>query len=108
MGRRSQQIVHVLGTVDVEDSPSPARKAATTLRVSYRADATGPAGFRCFTKKRVISTADRNRFGVLRQPWPSSGKRTYSTGTERFFRVSTTCSASVTGPIVSLAPWRTR
>ena len=42
-----------------------------------------------FTNQRVISTVERMRFGTLRQPCPSSGKRTYSTGIPRCLRLLT-------------------
>src|SRR5262249_16779796 len=63
--------------------------------------------FRYFVNQATIATVGRIRLGVLRKPGPSSGKRTYSTGTFRFFKLSTTCSASTTGTLVSLAPWST-
>lgn len=66
-----------------------------------------PAPARCRSNHRTIATVERIRFGIFRQPCPSSGKSTYSTGTPRFFRLSTTCSASTTGTFVSLAPCRT-
>ena len=48
-----------------------------------------------------MATSEAMRFFVLRQPWPSSGNSTYSTGTPRCSRLCTTCSASTTGPFVS-------
>ena len=45
---------------------------------------------RCSANQRTIATAERIRFGSLRNPWPSSGKRMYSTATPRFFNEPTT------------------
>ena len=39
-----------------------------------------PRELRCWSKNRTISTVERIRFGILRHPCPSSGKRMYSTG----------------------------
>src|SRR5580700_577979 len=62
---------------------------------------------RYFTNQEVISTVEWMRLDTLRQPWSSSGNRTYSTGTPRCFRFVTTCSASTSGTFVSLAPCST-
>ncbi len=56
----------------------------------------GAPALRYFEKNSAVLTTERTRFEIFRQPWPSSGKRTYSTGTPRVFRVSTICSASTT------------
>ena len=52
----------------------------------------------------TIAIVERIRLGSFWKPWPSSGKSTYSTGMPRFFRLATTCSASMTGTFVSFAP----
>src|SRR5690242_11382224 len=62
---------------------------------------------RWVTNQRAMATSAWMRLASLRNPWPSSGKRTYSTGTPRRRRPSTTCSASTTGTLVSLAPCST-
>ena len=88
-------------------APPPRVHAAEEGGVPEASTSPAQGAPRYRSNQRVIATVDRMRLGVLRQPCPSSGKSTYSTGTPRFFRLSTTCSASTTGTLVSLAPWRT-
>ncbi len=78
------------------------RTAARGVRTGRLSSSSG--GSRTNARSRPL---ERMRFSSRTKPWPSSGKSTYSTGTPRRFRLSTTCSASTTGTLVSLAPWST-
>src|ERR1043165_813496 len=62
---------------------------------------------RYFENQSTISRVDVTLLLVFLQPWPSSGNSTYLTGTLFCFSEFTTCSASTTGTLVSLAPWST-
>ena len=53
----------------------------TAENASLYLPAAVPSGFRYLEKNCVISTVERMRLLTLRQPCPSSGNKTYSTGT---------------------------
>ena len=62
---------------------------------------------RCSSRNWTNLAEAAMRLVRFRSPWPSSGKRTYSTGTPLPFTASTNSSLSARGTRGSLAPWIT-